>query len=255
MALADVKKWKDVGVDANTLAILTLDEANAADTWDNFEGDANWDGKPAAANEPQVSTIVPNSNFVRSRVFNNDDYGYIVNPVEFPTGEFTVELMLRLATASAVDTEGVVCQYPPTAGDRSFIIQRDTTDKLTCGVSQNGSNFVYITSAALSAGVWHYIAFVYKPSTYLRVYVDGALSAEVTTGVPSSVRDSSADVVIGRYNSSWGANNALDGHICDLRFSNKARTSTEISDHWAGTDGGGGGGTPNYDALFAFGGV
>lgn len=244
MALADVLPFS---VDANTLCIWDMQEASASTVWDNKEGDSNWDCTPSSGNEPQVDASVPNANFARSRAFDNNDFAQAGDPSELPTGAFSIELMLYLVDTDPSDTEGIICKYGTSGGQRSFYLSRDAganKDKVLFGVSNAGSTFIDVsTAAALSRGVWHYIACTYEPSTALKIYVDGSISNTNSTSIPASMFNGTDLLTVGRYNSTWGTANALEGKVVDIRISNSVRTSTEVTAHWAGTDGGGGAAT------------
>jgi len=240
MALSDVRAFT---ADANTLCLLKMQESAAGTTWDNNEGDANWDATPASGNEPQISsTSLPNANFTYAKIFDNNDYATTADPAEFPTGDMTVEFLIYIGADDPADTECIIGRYPTTAGQRNFYIHRDSgaaKNKLTFGISDDGTTFDTVqTTNALGASAWHYVACVYDASTSLKIYVDGAEAGSNTTGIDASIQDSNATMCYGRYNASWGDVNALEGRLVDVRFSNKNRTQTEIEAHWAGTDGG-----------------
>jgi len=70
--------------------------------------------------------------------------------------------------------------------------QTPNQNKASISISANGTydagqyNTIY-GSTTLDVGTWYHIAGVFKPSTYLRLYVNGVLDAEQTTGVLSSL--------------------------------------------------------------------
>lgn len=239
MAIADVQPFQ---VDANTLCLLKMQESAAGTTWDNYEADANWDATPVASNEPQISSSgLPNANFTYAKIFDNNDYATTADPAEFPTGSMTVEFLLYIGSDTPADSEAIIGRYPTTAGQRNFLIQRAygaSKNKLSFGISDDGSTFDLVaTTDALSSSAWHYVAFVYTAGTSLKIWVDGALAGSNTTSIDASIQNSNALMCYGRYNATWGAANALEGRLVDVRFSNIARSQTEIEAHWAGTDG------------------
>lgn len=240
MAIADVKAFT---ADANTLCLLKLQEASATTTWDNYEGDANWDATPASGNEPQISsTSLPNANFTYAKIFDNNDYASTAYPAEFPTGSMTCEFLLYIGSDDPNDTEAIIARYPTSAGQRNFYVIREygpSKNKLTFGISDDGTTFDTVTtSSALGASAWHYVALVYVAGTSLKIYVDGAEAGSNTTSIDASIQNSNATMYYGRYNATWGDVQAFEGRLVDVRFSNIARSLSEIEAHWAGTDGG-----------------
>lgn len=240
MALSDVLAFT---TDANTLCLLKMQESAAGTTWDNAEGDANWDATPVASNEPQISsTSLPNANFTYAKIFDNNDYATTADPAEFPTGDMTVEFLIYIGADDPADTECIIGRYPTSAGQRNFYIQRDygaAKNKLTFAISDDGTTFDTVqTTNALGASAWHYVACVYDAGASLKIYVDGVEAGSNTTSIDASIQDSNATMCYGRYNATWGDVNAFEGRLVDVRFSNKNRTQTEIEAHWAGTDGG-----------------
>lgn len=239
MAITDVQPFQ---VDANTLCLLKMQESAAGTTWDNNEGDANWDATPVSSNEPQISsTDLPNANFTYAKIFDNNDYATTADPAEFPTGSMTVEFLVYIGADSPADTEAIIGRYPTAAGQRNFLVQREygaSKNKLSFYISDDGTTFDIVTSSsALGASAWHYVACVYTAGTSLKIWFDGVEAGSNTTSIDASIQDSNALMCYGRYNATWGAANAFEGRLVDVRFSNKARTQTEIEAHWAGTDG------------------
>lgn len=235
MALTDVKAQV---ADGKTLCILPMQEASATTDWDNIHGNADWDAVPVSGSEPQIeSTTLPNSNFTYARIFDNNDLANIGNPSEFPTGSFTVEFMLYVDDVAGVDNEGIISRYATVGGNRVFNINRNTADKLIFSVTADGSTFTSITTtSAVTRGQWLYVACVFTAGSRMEIFVDGSSAISSTTSIPASAYAGSDDLIIGGYNTSWVPNNALDGKIVDIRISDGARTSTEISAHWGGTD-------------------
>lgn len=254
MALVDIKPF--VKTDADVLAYWNLQEANATDTWDNGEGTASWDATPQSSNEPLVSTTVPNANWARTREGQNAQIATFADP-GFPTGSFTIEMVVKSDNTPA-DTEGLFCQYPA-SGTRSFYTQiNNATPRVVFGVSSNGSTFTNLTSATSIGTSWVYLAFVFTAGSRMEIYLNGSSDASLTSSIPASCANATDPIAFMHYNDDWGAGaNAYDGLLAGVRVTNRARTSTEITAYWDGTETamGGGGGPVARNAIFAFGGI
>jgi hypothetical protein len=75
-------------------------------------------------------------------------------------------------------------------------------------------------------GEWVHVTGVFKSSEYIRLYENGELVAETTSGVPSSIVYSSNDLIIGRRSSQ--SQSEWDGMIDEVRISSKALSTVEI---------------------------
>ena len=74
-------------------------------------------------------------------------------------------------------------------------------------------------------GNWHHLLATFKPSTYLRLYIDGQLEQENTTSIPASIDNDVVDFNIGR-----AANGTFfyDGEISNIVIWNSDQ-SDEVS--------------------------
>lgn len=80
-------------------------------------------------------------------------------------------------------------------------------------------------------GKWHHVAGVFIPSARMTLYVDGEEVATTTTGVPSSIFDSSAELTIGRRPFS-GSNIPLKGTLDEVAVHSRALSEAEIKQHF-----------------------
>lgn len=91
------------------------------------------------------------------------------------------------------------------AGQRSWYIQRTTSNTLQFGMSGNGTLTTTVTSAnTTAAGSWYYVGATYIPSTSLTVYINnyGAIGRPLvatinTTSIPASMFSSTAAFTLG----------------------------------------------------------
>lgn len=63
------------------------------------------------------------------------------------------------------------------SGDVRFRVRNAST---TYGVESSGTDY---------RGAWHFVTGVFDPSTYVRLYIDKALTDENTTSIPASIND------------------------------------------------------------------
>ena len=82
------------------------------------------------------------------------------------------------------------------------------------------------TLSAMPLGTLHHLVGVYEPSVAIRIYQDGVLHNENTTGVPATQYDPSNNVVIGRR---ADGGSSFDGLIGDVRIYNRVLSATEIA--------------------------
>jgi hypothetical protein len=184
---------------------------------------------------------VPNANFTKAKIFDNNDYGSTADPSELPTGDFTVEFLYYSDPDTPADTEAILAIYASTGTEKALTIGRGNSSASGQGkyinflVTADGSTWKGMASAAaLTDSQWHYIACTFDAGAEMRIYVNGNLSTATTSGIPASMKNSTSGLFYGRYNASWGGNNALEGLLCGVRISNTVRTAKEIYEVWNG---------------------
>lgn len=65
-------------------------------------------------------------------------------------------------------------------------------------VFSGGTATGVVSNTLLTAGTWNHVMAVFKPSTYMRIYVNGVLDAENTTSIPASIDNDPANFLIGK---------------------------------------------------------
>jgi hypothetical protein len=80
---------------------------------------------------------------------------------------------------------------------------------------------------------WAHIAATYSPSgsgNFIRLYVDGELDVEVTTGVPAALHDNAGQAVRIGYHSA--ASDGIEGFVDEVAIYNTALSSQRILAHY-----------------------
>jgi hypothetical protein len=109
------------------------------------------------------------------------------------------------------------------SGARLYLFMTGQIDAEYCdGLGQNSNNRKdYITNASvITLGTWHHVCLVFYSSTSVTIYIDGALASTYIDGSGTSLGYASGDFSIGQY---------FKGGIDELRYYNRALTSSEIS--------------------------
>lgn len=76
---------------------------------------------------------------------------------------------------------------------------------------------------------WYRVTAVFKPSTYMKIFIDGVEDASLTTGVPASLRSSATRVYLGASELFGYSSTHFGGSIDELRISNVA-TAPSLTD-------------------------
>lgn len=169
----------------------------------------------------------PNVSVNDASVFDFDpsasNYINMGNPNELQiTGELSISAWVK-TTAN----DGVIVGKANTSGtERSYGLWSDRF-----GSNQTPVFFVWgsgtyyetpPTGPRVDDGNWHHLLATFKPSTYLRLYIDGQLEQENTTSIPASIDNDVVDFNIGR-----AANGTFlyDGEISNVVIWNSDQSS------------------------------
>ena len=166
-------------------------------------------------------------------------YVYIPDHADLDiTGELTIEAWINLDRAPSGANAGILAKYLGDGNNRSYNLYvegQNGTKALALVVSPDGT----FTNAAnlvddqpLAVGQWLHVAGTFKPNQFLRLYIDGNLVREMTTGIPSQIFNSTADLWIGtQYNTATGGNH-FPGRIDEAAVYNRALSLEEIKSHY-----------------------
>ena len=128
-----------------------------------------------------------------------DDYIDMGNPTELQiTGELSISAWVK-TTAN----DGVIAGKSNTSGtQRSYGLWSDRFGSPQTPVFFVWGSGTYYetpnTGPRVDDGNWHHLLATFKPSTYLRLYIDGQLEQENTTSIPASIDNDVVDFNIGR---------------------------------------------------------
>jgi hypothetical protein len=138
---------------------------------------------------------------------------YLTSPISstlaFGAGDFTVECWVYATNTSAL--RNIIGNYNGTLSTASFVLQMESTGRITGGI-YSGSSFVGPTSSAsISATTWTHIALV-RNGTSIKLYINGTNDGSTTS---SSVANTPSGIFsVGAEQGSY----AWNGYIDDLRI-------------------------------------
>lgn len=147
-----------------------------------------------------------------------------VNTVLDITGAQTVSMWVNID----VDQAQGLMSRSGNSGDPGFRLALNSGNTAEFVVADSGNvSYSSGVSSALTTGVWYHIVGVYAPSKAVQIYVNGKLSNQNTTQIPSSQRVSI------NYNSIWFARDAnddgpFDGKLDETRIYNRALSPSEV---------------------------
>jgi hypothetical protein len=147
----------------------------------------------------------------------------IGNPSELQlTGAMTLSAWVYI---NSFATNGRVVNKQGGPSQRGWSLNVEPSGVASMQVASNATTLVSVSSGPLPTNQWVHLTGTYAPGAALRIYVDGALAGERTTGVPASQYNSTLNVQIGRRPDAQGA---WDGKLDEVRVYNRVLTLSEI---------------------------
>jgi Concanavalin A-like lectin/glucanases superfamily len=153
------------------------------------------------------------------------------------TGALTMEAWIKLDTIPT-QNGGIIAKYLGTGEQRSYNLYvngQGGIGGLAMAISPDGtfaSATTIVDDVPLPTGEWAYVVGTFEPNQAMRLYINGVLAEELTTGIPSQIFSSTADLWIGRqFNDQAG--NRLPGLVDEVALYDRALTAAEISAHYA----------------------
>jgi len=212
--------------DPNTVGLKHLDEAS-----EDSVSDASGNGNHGIAYR---TTIVPGK-FGFARRFFPGMIGHIAVPDSQSlrvTDELTIEAWINTPNA---DQDFVIVSKACAGAPFSYSLAYSRPDRrFVFGIASSGSQptLVYSNQVVINTGEWIHIAGVYKPTSYMTIFVNGREHATRLTNndVPPSIQVTTARLVIGAADcGGLGVSGLFDGAIDDVRVSNKERSAEELA--------------------------
>ena len=126
-----------------------------------------------------------------------------------------------------------------TNNNRSWLVQIDATDGLLCAVKGTATSAykIYYTPDAqdtVADGTWHHVGFTFSNND-LRLYIDGLrvpdvrLNKSFGNAAIASLKNSTADILIGADIASSAAANFVDSSIADCRIYDATLTEANMT--------------------------
>ena len=170
----------------------------------------------------------------------NGQQSYVAVPDGAPLdviGALSLEAWIKL-DAIPTGNAGIVAKYAGSGSQRSFQIyvngQGAGNGELGMIISPDGT-FTnaksLIDNVPLPTGEWLHVVGVFDPSIAMRLYVNGQLVEQSTSGIPAHMFASSADLWIGKQFDSSSANH-FSGMIDEAAVYDRALTAQEVIAHY-----------------------
>ena len=148
------------------------------------------------------------------------------------TGAFSISAWVKSDGGSdevLISKEGF-----PVSGDfkRGWALWSDgywTDSGVTLYIWNGSSLSSVVTGSPLTTGEWSHVVAVYEPSTSIKIYVNGSLSATNTTSIPASINSTTADIAIGRWTTAYGTSYPFGGNIDELGIWNVSLDSDAVT--------------------------
>ena len=136
---------------------------------------------------------------------------------------------------SAATRQAIIIKYDATANEREFLVlvgHNITNDwnKITWNVQEVATAYDSTTdlkgSTILTTNRWYHVVVTYQGGNHMRIYLDGNLEVEDTTGIPTDFTNTAEPLYVG-----WleDADRSFNGLIDDVRIYNRALSAGEIT--------------------------
>jgi hypothetical protein len=140
-------------------------------------------------------------------------------------------------TAESAEQNAIVAKWGSTNLSRSYnLVYNNQGNTIGFGVSSDGSSTAANSTTLLSAtplalNQWYHVAAVYDTdgsSASMTLYLNGVLDNSVSSGVVTSVFDSTTQLTIGSFYNNL-ADRRMQGEMDDLRLYSGALTAGEVA--------------------------
>src|SRR3989344_3153405 len=142
---------------------------------------------------------------------------------------------MAVLPTSAATRQAIIIKYDATANEREFLVlvgHNITNDwnKITWNVQEVATAYDSTTdlkgSTILTTNRWYHVVVTYQGGNHMRIYLDGNLEVEDTTGIPTDFTNTAEPLYVG-----WleDADRSFNGLIDDVRIYNRALSAGEIT--------------------------
>lgn len=208
-------RTSQLGVDANTFALLRFDETSGT-ALDNSENDPNWDATATG------TTAIAEGRFGYCRLFDGvDDVAVINHNAEMDMTKYTYEVSIK---TDAQDKEMVVFSRANTVGNKWPVkLFINTLGRLVYQVRINTALTYTLTSQeSVNDGEWHDIIISFDDvDNTMKMWIDNSLHGTLE-GAVSDPPATTEPFTFGRTNEGGGTN-YFEGYIDEFRVSNIVR--------------------------------
>jgi len=151
-----------------------------------------------------------------------DDYVYSASV--FPLGTKTFSLWIK-TDYSGSDSK-IILDSRVSGYNQFYIAMQPTSKNLRVFHCNCSATSIYSTTEDLNDGKWHLITITYISSSSLKLYIDGVLDAEITSGI-GDLSSSGVNLNLGRRYTS-GTANFWDGKIAMPLIFNRVMSASEV---------------------------
>jgi len=147
------------------------------------------------------------------------------------TGGLSVSVWIKPVSYPAAGGDaGIVGKWIGSGNQRSYVIHMSQTGQISFNVSSTGTNNVgTFSTTTVPLNTWTHVVGVYTPGSTLQTYINGALVNTVSSGVPTSIYNSTSPVSMGTFYILGSSNFSYKGILDDARFYNRALSAAEIT--------------------------
>jgi len=157
------------------------------------------------------------------------------------TGPLTLEAWVKLDPGADLSKyPGIVGKYNGAGNQRSYALRIDLDGKPNFTISKDGDytpghGINFSADTELTRDQWYHLAATYTPSQSMKIYINGGTveAKETTSGIFSSIHNSSAPLWIGTQNNTTESQRFFPGQIDEVAVYNKALTAEQVAAHYA----------------------
>ena len=144
------------------------------------------------------------------------------------TGELSLSAWVKINSAAS-GTMTIISK--DNLGARCFdLFAYSNSANATRFVIVNSNTFYGVNATTnIKDNSWHHVVGVFKPSTSLKIYVDGTLEGTNTTSIPASIDNDTVNVTLGSIISSGNNFFALNGGIDEVAVFNSELSASDVS--------------------------